>query len=449
VNLRCRTLALAARCAIVAAPYVPGAALAQDDAGGFDFSGVQRTRYETLDPQFRAGFDGSDKAFALQTSLVFDWRRGSWHVGGEIMDSRSLGVDESSFANGTTTNTLEPIQAFVAWQHDASTFRLGRVTQDLGKRRLVGRNRYRNTTNSFTGVDWSWAGAAGRAARAFYWVPMRPLPSDQESVLDNEYEHDSSLRGAHIAGFFYQFPAFSNEHRLESYVFDAKAEARADPAIAFDLVTVGARAFRAPQPAEWNYEVEAAFQHGESGGTVGGVARNDLDHRASFLHFEIGYQFDAPGAPNLLFQYDVATGDEDPAEASVERFNTLYGPRRFDFGPTGIYGIANRSNIDSPGVRLTFRPAPRWQAMLAYRALRLEAVRDAWVGSGWRDASGAAGDSIGNHLEGSFTWATIPDRLSIETGFGRLWAGRFAEQTAGAAFRGDPQYFYAAVTTSF
>jgi hypothetical protein len=87
--------------------------------------------------------------------------------------------------------------------------------------------------------------------------------------------------------------------------------------------------------------------------------------------------------------------------------------------------------------------------MLSYRSLRLESERDGWIGSGWRDTTGAAGDSIGRHLEGSFTWAAIPDRLSIETGFAHLWAGRFAEQTAGTAFRGDPQYFYAAVTTTF
>ena len=268
-------------------------------------------------------------------------------------------------------------------------------------------------------------------------------------MLDNEYEHDRGLRDSSISGFFYQFPAFADEHRLESYVFDAKAEAASDPTIAFDLVTLGARAYRAPQSAQWNYEVEAALQSGDSGGAVGGVAHSDLDHRSSFLHFEIGYQFDGPGSPNLMLQYDRATGDESPTDLRIDRFNTLFGARRFDFGPTGIYGIAARSNIDSPGVRLTFRPAPRWQAMLAYRSLRLEAARDGWIGSGWRDTTGAAGDSIGRHLEGSFTWAAIPDRLSVETGFAHLWAGRFAEQTAGAAFRGDPQYFYAAVTTSF
>ncbi|HEY3515842.1 MAG TPA: alginate export family protein [Gammaproteobacteria bacterium] len=443
-----RSRALASRIALLASLGCVDAAMAQTE-NGFDFGGTQRTRYETLDPQFRAGFSNSDQAAALQTTLVFNWRRDSWLVGGEVMDSRNYGVDSGSFVNGTTTNALEPIQAYVAWRHTASTFRIGRVTQDLGKRRLVARNRYRNTVNNFTGVDWSWTGAEGRAARAFYWVPMRTLPSDLDSLLDNEFELDKGVRGGSITGLFYEFPTFANQHRLETYVFDAESESRNDLTQAYDHITLGARTYRTPQASQWNYEVEAVLQDGESGGTVAGVARSDLDHRASFLHLEIGYQFDAPGSPNLMFQYDRATGDKDPTDLKIDRFNTLFGARRFDFGPTGIYGIAARSNIDSPGVRLTFRPGPKWQAMLAYRALRLETPRDGWIGSGWRDTTGAAGDSIGTHLEGSFTWTAIPDRLSFETGFAHLWAGRFAEQTAGAAFRGDPQYFYAALTTTF
>ena len=98
-------------------------------------------------------------------------------------------------------------------------------------------------------------------------------------------------------------------------------------------------------------------------------------------------------------------------------------------------------------MRLTFRPG-RALASDAARTARCGSTSAATAGSAPAGAtrSGAAGDSIGRHLEGSFTWAAIPDRLSIETGFEHLWAGRFAEQTAGAAFRGDPQYFYSAVT---
>jgi hypothetical protein len=444
-----RIVCLLPRLAIAACWGAAAVAGAQAATEGFEVSGVQRTRFEVLDPQFRAGFDNSDQAVALQTSLVFDWRRAAWHVGGEIMDSRHLANDENSLINGTMTNTLEPIQAYVAWRHNTSTLRIGRVTQDLGKRRLVSRNRYRNTLNNFTGVDWTWSGSNGRVARAFYWLPMRPLPSDQASLLDNAHELDRGLRGSSIAGFFYEFPAFGDRHRLEAYVFDAEAKARSDPAIAYDLVTLGGRVYRAPRVGETNYEVELVLQDGDSGGSVGGVARSDLDHRASFLHLEIGYQFDVPGSPNLLLQYDRATGDEDPTDMRVDRFNTLFGARRFDFGPTGIYGVMARSNVDSPGVRLSLQPGPRWQAMLAYRSLRLEASRDAWIGSGWRNASGAAGDSIGGHLEGNFVFTVIPDRLSIDAGFAHLYAGRFAKQTAGATFRGDPQYFYAAFTTTF
>jgi hypothetical protein len=190
-------------------------------------------------------------------------------------------------------------------------------------------------------------------------------------------------------------------------------------------------------------------QKGASGGPFEGTPRPDLRHRAYFLHLEIGYAFDLPWAPTVLLQFDRASGDENPVDGHVERFNTLFGSRRFDFGPTGIYGVAARGNLESPGVRLTVQPAPRWQGMLSYRDLRLAESRDAWIGSGLHDPSGGAGDSIGRHLEASFTWAVVDDRLTLETGFAKLWAGPFVERTSGAAFRGDPQYFYAGVSVNF
>ena len=88
MNLVSRIVALASRVALVASVVGLGTAAAQTE-NGFDFGGTQRTRYETPDPQFRAGFSNSDQAVALQTTLVFNWGRGAWLVGGEIMDSRT------------------------------------------------------------------------------------------------------------------------------------------------------------------------------------------------------------------------------------------------------------------------------------------------------------------------------------------------------------------------
>lgn len=441
-NIAALVLAGAASC---------GAALPTraQSAGEFEFAGTQRTRYELLDPQYRAGLSNSDQAIALQTSLTFDWRRDGLQVFGEIMDSRTELNDAGSGANATTTDALEPIQAFVAWKHAASTLRVGRFTQDLGKRRLISRTRFGNTVATFAGADWTWEGDEGRSARVLYWVPLRIRPLDLPSVLDNDAELDHGVRHSSISGIFYEFPRWPADLRLETYLFDYALKPPGEPASAAEHVSAGARFYRAPKAAQWNFEAEAILQRGESGGTVAGLARADLAHRASLLHLEVGYTFDRPSALNVLFQYDRASGDETPTDLRNGRFNTLFGDRRFEFGPTGIYNVVTRSNLESPSVRVTFRPRERWQTMLGYRVLRLDEPRDAWVGSGWRDASGAAGRSLGRHLEGSFTWSAIPNRLALELGFAHLWAGRFPEQSAGAAFRGNPQYYYATLTTTF
>jgi hypothetical protein len=47
--------------------------------------------------------------------------------------------------------------------------------------------------------------------------------------------------------------------------------------------------------------------------------------------------------------YDFASGDEDSTE-SFEGFSTLFGARRFEYGPTGIFGLFARSNMTSIGV---------------------------------------------------------------------------------------------------
>lgn len=433
----------------VVALFVDGAGAAQERQDGFSFSGTHRARYETVDPQFRPGLSNSDQALALQTSLAFDWRKGGLQVFGEIMDARTELNDTGSFTGVTTTNTLEPLQAYVAWRRGRNALRFGRFTQDLGKRRFVARNRYRNTMNNFAGLDWHWSGDGGGSLRLLHWVPMRLLPGDLASVLDNEFELDHGLRDARFDGFFYALPAFDGGHRLEAFGFDFDSPSREDRANAADHLSLGTRAYRLPESGKWNYEVEAVAQRGRSGGVIDGVARADLDHDASFVHAEVGYVFNRPWQPNLVLQYDRASGDKDPNDLSNERLNTLFGARRFDFGPTGVYGIAWRGNIESPGLRLTLHPSPRWQAMFAYRRLLLAAARDTWQGAGWRDTSGAAGRSIGRHFEGSFIFNAIPKRLDVEMGVAHLFPGRFATETAGDAFRGDPQTFYAVLTTTF
>jgi hypothetical protein len=435
-----------------------GTALAAQPANErdrFELSGVQRSRYETIDEQFGGGLSGADHVLALQTSLTFDYQLDKLHLYGEIMDSRGLLNDEQSSVGTSLVNTLEPIQAYVAWTLPSaasarSTLRVGRLTLDIGKRRLISRNRFRNTLSTFTGADWQWQGSAGQNARAIYLIPMRILPTGFDDLLDDEFDLDRGQRDTAVRGGYYQFPKAPSGDTVEvyGYAYDS-TDTRTDPSTYFDdLWSVGARVFRPAAKGKWNYEVEAVSQTGTSGGVVAGVQRRDLDHRAHLLHFEVGYQFDSAWAPNLMLLFDDASGDEDPLDGRNERFNTLFGDRRFELTTTGIYGPFNRSNLQGPGLRVTVTPTSRLQGMLHYRSYRLAAERDAWVGVGARDPLGRAGDSLGRQLEGSLTWSAIADRLTLEAGFERLWFGRFAEQT-GVAVNGDPTFFYCVATTRF
>ena len=411
----------------------------------FEFSGVQRSRYETIDEQFGGGLSGADHVLALQTSLTFDARLPKVQFFGELMDSRGLLNDEQSSIGTFLVNTFEPIQTYAAWtrpdvlQDGAnSTLRVGRLTLDIGKRRLVSRNRYRNTVSTFTGVDWEWRGAGGQNARAIYLIPMLILPTSPDELLDDEFELDRGVRDTALWGGFYQFPKGSHGDTAEVYGFSYdSAGAAAAPVTFFDIWSVGSRVFRAPAKGRWNYEVEVVAQLGESGGVVAGTPRRDLDHRAYLLHAEVGYQFDTAWSPNLMLLYDDASGDEDPLDGSNERFNTLFGDRRFELTTTGIYGPFNRSNLEGLGLRLTYAPSPRLQGMLHYRSFRLAAERDVWVGIGARDETGRSGDSLGRQLEASATWTAVPDRLTLEAGLEHLSFGRFARPNRRRRERGS------------
>jgi hypothetical protein len=447
VNARCSRAGLWLAALVAAVP-----ALGQDNR--FDFSGAHRARYESLDGQVVPGLDERDDVLALQTSLRFETRMDRLHFVGEILDSRAELNDAGSFINNTVVNALEPLQAYVAWTAPQTerpqverTLRVGRMTLDLGKRRVMSRNRFRNTVNNFIGVDWQRRAGDEGSLYAFYFVPMRHLPTDAASLLVNEIELDRAARDTTVLGAFFLLPKLSKGDFVEVYALDYEAQS-GNPENDGDFFSVGARSFRLPQPGRWNYEVEAIVQAGESGANVGSVPRFDLRHRALFTHFEIGYHLRGPWKTNILLQYDRADGDEEPLDERNDRFNTLFGDRRFDFGPTGIFGPFQRSNLVTPGVRVTVAPTPRWQGMLGYRSVRLASSTDAWVGTGLRDPSGAAGRSLGVQLEASAGWAIIPGRLSLDMGFTALELGRFARETLGPAQR-DPRYWYAALTTTF
>lgn len=439
---------------LISMAATPLGSAADGATADIDLSGSHRARYERLDPQYRAGFGASDTVLALQTSVALEAKWPRFAVVGEIMDARAEWNDTDSFVTGVV-NTLEPVQAYAAWRLDGtlqegseSSLRLGRMTIDIGKRRLLARSNFRHAFASFTGADWQWESRSGMSVRAFHLAPMRILPFAADELLANEQELDRGSRDTVLWGAYYLSAPRPDRSRFElTFLSLDSAKGTGEGSSPLDIDTWALRVFRPVAKSGFNYEVEGGVQRGES--TVATAASTWLEHDAYYAHAEIGRSFDVPWAPNLLLQYDTASGDKDPGDGRNERFNTLYGERRFDLGPTGIDGPFQRANLASLGIRLTFNPAPRWRAMFAYRDFELASSRDAWVGSGFRDPTGAAGTDLGRQLEGSFVWTAVPRRLSVETGFAHLQSGSFVHAVTATDFRGSPNYVYTALFTQF
>lgn len=419
-------------------------------AGELTVEGSFRTRYETVDGQFRAGRGGSDQILALRTILFAEYDFGAVRVGGELRDARAYLTDAGGAVSTSEVNAFEPVQAYVALDAPGpgggeASLQAGRFLLDLGSRRLVAENSYRNTTNAFTGLRADLRSEAAGALTLFYVLPQERRPSSQADLLDNAVQIDRERPEAAFWGAFYARPKSSNGLLAEAYVFrlgeeDAEGFSSRDRR----LWTVGGRLRRPPSPGRFDFEIEGAWQIGEARASTAAADRRDLDVSAGFIHLAAGWTLDASWSPRIAAEFQYAGGDADPADGDYGRFDTLFGARRFDFGPTGIYGPLSRANIVSPGLRLEVKPDRRLDAMAAYRAAWTAEPADAFANTGLRAGSGER--FAGHQVEARARYWITPDRVRLEVGGAVLWKGEMLQRP------GEPDRTlagYVEMTTSF
>jgi hypothetical protein len=190
--------------AVFAATASP--ALAQD-GDGFDLSGSVRLRYEAIANQPRVGYNRDDALVNLRTTVMARYRSGPFTVAGEIWDSRVYGNNPGSPVTTGEVDTLEPVQAFVAWKGGVGKAKIsaqaGRFLLNIGSRRLVGADEYRNTTNGYTGLRGDVL-ADRLTATVIYVLPQQRRPDDAASLQSNAVALDREgfdlvLWGATIA----------------------------------------------------------------------------------------------------------------------------------------------------------------------------------------------------------------------------------------------------------
>ncbi|MEP7118198.1 MAG: alginate export family protein [Acidobacteriota bacterium] len=349
----------------------------------------QRTRYETVDARYRPTEVGGDQQLDFRERLQVRASTSRAWLFGEVQDTRASLVDSASTvgASAVTKTKVVQLHAGYAWRDlgaHKTTLQIeaGRISRDLGSRRLLSRNLYSNSTNAYDGAI---ARAAGKT-----W----------------------SLTALAIRPLFYTYPKVARDPRYDKLVMSGlyftstrKRAANADlyaliwndgsgvaTATRRKLNTFGGRLFGQFGPERRaEYETELTWQ----GGSVG-----PRDHRAWMQHGQVGYNFPkARWKPRVLAVWDYASGDADPTDDTNGTFDSLYGDRRFEFGPLGLYGLIARANLVSPGAWVIVKPTAPLETWLQVRGLWLAQARDRWRAVGIGDATGQAGRHVGTQVE--------------------------------------------------
>jgi hypothetical protein len=417
-------------------------------------SGSVRLRYEAIDGQPRAGFNDRDDFINIRTRLAAEYDGGAWRLGGEIFDSRIYDADPGAPVSTGEVNAFELVQAYLAgdfaapWDETTKlTVQAGRYMLNLGSRRLVAADDYRNTTNGYTGLRLDAKTKAGAELTLVHVLPQVRLPDDFPSLADNEIAGDRESSNLQLTGGLATAPLGPKGAALQASYFRLDEDDAPDlPTRNRQLDTFGLRYFREPAAGAVDFDVEAFAQTGSVRASSASAAPS-LDVWAWYGHAEAGYRWSGAWKPRLAAEVEYVSGDEPGGD--FNRFDTLFGMRRAEIAPAGLYNAVGRANLISPGLRLEIEPSRTWDAFIGLRGLWLASETDAFSTTGVRDASGGSGDYAGTQIDARVRMWVKRDVLRFETNAVFLDKGSFLKTAPNANDPRDTLYVAFDLTALF
>lgn len=320
----------------------------------------------------------------------------------EAQDSRQFGTRDPPEL--LTINEADLLRARLTVDFDALAavpvaVDVGRVSFDGIDRRLIARNRTRNTANAFDGARIRIGGE--RSSYGLEGLALWPTEPREKRL-------DPVGTGQRLLGVIGRI----RRPRLAAEPYYLRLDAVRDRPR--ELHTTGVRLF-GPLAARWDHDVHVSAQFG----TV-----NRRRHRALALHAGIGRRWEGGWAPRLAGWLNYASGDGDPHDARSGRFDPLFGSSHTLFGFTDLLSW---ENTVAPTAGLTFQPHAAVDVALAHRFVWLASARDVFVGGGVHDPRGRGGAFVGQELDVRVRWDMGPG-AQLDVKYGRLFAGGFLER---------------------
>ena len=293
-----------------------------------------------------------------------------------------------------------------------TSFQAGRFSFDAVDRRLIARNRYRNTANAFDGLRLRFGDDKSPWTATVF--ALRPVARGLDS-FDNESSNERTFFGGY-ATLRQNSPSLV----LEPYWFYLEDERRIGRER--NIHTAGLHAYGQFCDGRYDYDFSGAVQWGDI---------NGLDHLAYAIHAELGYNFKHSWKPRLAFWLNYGSGDNNPTDGDSGRFTELFG------APFGMYGFTRYftwENTISPVISFSFRPVEDVRVEFLLRSYSLASDNDVWVrsrnamGNPRQDPTGSSGTHIGEEIDIRVRWKAT-DQLLFDTGFAHFMPGSFVDRT--------------------
>jgi len=459
------------------------------DVDWLDIGFEYRARYESRQNDFRRAQENIDDPLLLRSRAYLGLKNilDPFRFAVEVQDSRRNHSDYNDSTDRRLSNDPKDIdhadflQAYLELYFKESIFgkddlgnnrpfwvRGGRLAWEDLDRRLIARNEWRNTTNTFQGIranigekknDWQ--------LEAFAVQPVQRFANqlDQVDHAQKFYGLVGDWRGwsEYVTIQPYYFYLKQNGNRVEydgngtAYsdrsVYTAIQQTRAS--IDREINTGGVRVFGVVPGTQWDYDASYSKQWGEVQRYIGNLATGryiNVDHDAYAYTAELGYTFNKHSwKPRFSGSYGVASGDKVSGTTATDTSDNQGFDRLFGFArPWSNNDYIQMNNIRAAKIRAEFDPKVPFldnvKVDTGFSWYRLDSATDRWAaGNNLQDVTGNAGRDLGKEFDLRVRFP-LNQYAALNLGYAHFWAGDFVKTTsrlvAGQANRSDTSNFF-------
>lgn len=438
------------------------------DVDWLDVGLEYRARYEYRDNDFRRSDENIDHPLLLRTRAYVGVKNilDPLRFAVELQDSRRNHGDYTREYDTRDVNQADILQGYLELYFDQNFLgkddlgnnrpvwvRAGRLAWESLDRRLIARNEWRNTTNTFQGVRAN----IGEKKNDWQLEVFAVKPVQRFTTRLDEVDHSQNFYG--VIG---DWRGLSEYVTFEPYYFLLKQDgdevqydangkaAAANTKIDREIHTAGLRTYGVLGSWDYDFIYNKQWGHQDRLSNAGAFIA-ELDHDAYAYSAEVGYSFKHPWKPRVSASYGVASGDKNPTDGKNERFERLFGFAR----PWSNNDYIQMENVRTPKVHLEFDPQVSFlqnvKVDTSFSWYKLDSDTDRWnAGANLRDQTGRSGKDLGKEYDLRVRFP-INQYASLNLGYAHFWAGDFVQDTsrrvAGQANRDDSSdFFYTELT---